>query len=332
MIPLKRLTLLFLIVAVLAIPSAAWWYWPTRLPHPAECSRHQLFRWIALRDLAVEPIETQRALIDRFQTLLVTDPSSATVEVDPAYQSQVDRNRILLRDLWFSDCVDAFDQLDGSKRPEFLDQQLRTAISWQSFNQRDQTQTENGGASSIGRVVTHWIESAGDSETRNRVISVLGAATVRWLSTYDVADLSAQARESFADELFDQLQRNEVAPVVAKSVNLDVESNESDRLLGNGELLLEAWFCAQARQHHALETDEQRRQFVKDKVATVRQSPLLTMLTQNGQHRTSPLVQVLRIQQMIQGWIQRADKNEKRMLQEFSTAVYREVIEAFNQA
>jgi hypothetical protein len=155
---------------------------------------------------------------------------------------------------------------------------------------------------------------------------------MRWLSTHDVETVSVPARRSFATELFNQLQRDNVATVIADTVTVDAASTGSDRLLRNGELLLEAWFFEQARIYGSLGDDEERRMFVEDKVAAVRKSPLLTMLTSNGNASSSPLVQVLRIQQMIRGWIQRADESDQQMLQEFWTAVYREVVAGFIQA
>ena len=242
----------------------------------------------------------------------------------------MDRNRILLQDLWFYDRVDEYDQLDASQRAEFLDRQLHTAIQWQALELSDPSEVEtSSGASPISRVITHWIDSAKDEEAQQRVVAVLGAAAVRWLSTHEVETLSVQARRSFATELFDQVQREGVAPVLAESLTVSGEPSESDRLLRNGELLLEAWFFEQARIYHSLGSNEQRQHFIRDKVATVRQSPLLTMLTSNGNARTNPLVQVPRILQMIQGWIERADESDRRMLQEFSNAVYQEVIAGF---
>lgn len=322
--------MLFSVVAVLAIPSVGWWYWPTRLPHPDHCNRDQLLRWIALRDVGAESIETQRALVRRFQDLLLADPSSATMAIDPAYQTQVDRNRTQLQDLWFYDCVDKYHQLDVAQRPEFVDWQLRTAITWQSIQSTEPATANPSEVSPISNAVTHWIDSARDTE-RGRIVAVLAAATVRWLSIHDAATLSKEARRSFAVELVDQLQRPSVAPVIAGSAMLDVESAEMDQLLRNVELLLEAWFHEQARRYGELGKAERER-FVKDKVAMVRQSPLLSMLSDNGEARSSPLVQVLRIQQMIQGWIQRADRGERPLLQEFSSAVYREVIAGFTQS
>jgi hypothetical protein len=285
---------------------------------------------MALRDVGTESLETQRALVRRFQDLLLSDPSSVAASIEPAYQTQVEHNRILLQDLWFYDCVDKYERLDVGQRPEFLDRQLRTAVTWQSIRGSESPKASPLGASPISQAITHWIDSAQDVEHQRRIVTVLGAATVRWLSTYDVATLPMQARRSFAIELCDQLQRESVAPVIAELVLVDAEASEADQLFRNGELLMEAWFYEQAGRYQALGNGERQR-FVRDTIGKVRRSPLLSMLTGNRKSPSSPLVQVLRIQQMIQGWIQRADEGERLLLQEFTHAVSREVIAGFAQ-
>ena len=53
------------ILLIVMVGYAAWWSWEFRLPVPEHCNRDQLFRWMALYDLADESDQTQLALMDQ---------------------------------------------------------------------------------------------------------------------------------------------------------------------------------------------------------------------------------------------------------------------------
>ena len=58
------------ILLIVMVGYAAWWSWEFRLPVPEHCNRDQLFRWMALYDLADESDQTQLALMERFEELI----------------------------------------------------------------------------------------------------------------------------------------------------------------------------------------------------------------------------------------------------------------------
>ncbi len=311
----------------LGLLTAGWWVWPYRLPHPNACDRDQLYRWMALRDLSEEPREIQISLVNRFQRLMEEQRLGQGVEIDPQYESRVVANRKILQDLWFQDAIEQFEILTADQRGEFLDRQISTINGWLAISSDSDSAD---GATAIGKQLNVWLASGNE---KDRVVSFLAAGFLRWLATHDLQDLPLQAREQLVDLLSDALETNELG---SKSDSLPgqfstVLPKDRQLLIANGELLLEAWYYLQARQHWDLPANA-RADFVVEQVNRVKTSPLLPLLsaanTTAPVTNQNPLLAAMKMMQTVDRWIDRADDSDREMLAQFKLAVQQQLLKS----
>lgn len=312
---------------IFLIGSAVWWSWEFRLPAPEDCSRDQLFRWMALYDLADETEQTQLALMNRFEALIKNGELGGSVEIDPRYATQVDRNRRLLQDRWFQETVKEFHRREVGQRAAFVDEQIAMVDQWQAM-------AGDSGQDSIDVMreqLSHWITAAVPDE-QNHVLQALSACFVRWVASRDLSDLSLSDREKIAEGVMEQMEADELTSDGDGFVALLQEFMPEDSvlLLKNGNLLLEAWFHSQARKYQAL-SEEQRNQFVTEQIAVVKTSPLVPLVMEKGANQaasvSNPIAAAMQLMQTVDGWIARAESIDQPMLTEFKLAVQRQFMQ-----
>lgn len=315
------------ILLIVMVGYAAWWSWEFRLPVPEHCNRDQLFRWMALYDLADESDQTQLALMERFEELIKNGELDGSVKIDPHYAMQVDRNRRLLQDLWFQETVKEFHRREVGHRTAFLDEQIEIVDRWQAM-------ADDSGQDSIDAMrdqLNHWVSDAVPDE-KNKLLQALSACFVRWLASRDLGDLSFPDREKIAEGVMEQMEADEFASDEDGLVALlqEVMPNDTVLLSNNGNLLLEAWFHSQARQYQAL-SEEERSRFVTEQIAVVKTSPLVPLVMKKGPTDvasvSNPIATAFQLMKTVDGWIDRAESVDQPMLKEFKLAVQRQFLQ-----
>lgn len=133
---MRKRSAILLLLAVCALAAAAlaatpdlWLY---RLPDPAEADREGLFRWLALSDLAQEPLATRRQLIARFEEELDRGLkiSAAADGLDKSYRARLRRNvRVLVGD-WFRDAAARCAAAESEAQTALLDAQAEKIERW----------------------------------------------------------------------------------------------------------------------------------------------------------------------------------------------------------
>ena len=126
---------LFWILLLAILTTSAWFTWSRLFPSPATASPAAIGRWLAKRDLSRASTDTQLALVDRLQELLLAETGlEAFPEASPADLEQLAENVKLLSRAWFLERGEAYQQVGAGERMPFLRLQVDTVITWGEFD------------------------------------------------------------------------------------------------------------------------------------------------------------------------------------------------------
>lgn len=309
----KLIVSVLIFTLLVGVCGAAWCYWTLRLPAPSACTDEQLYRWLALRDMSVESPETQLALIDRFEEILVAESDERPAEIPSSYQRQVDDNSRLLRSVWFNQRVSDFHQLPADERDAFLDRQITAISRWTEL------QSSGDETVSIGDVIREETVDF-DDQQRRAAREAVRAAVLRWLCTRSVEPYSMDKLASIADEIVQEMTDDSSSQESLDRLTVD----ERNRLQSNGMLLLQAWFHQQAQQFDLIASDA-RAQFLQERIDQLRQLPLEKVFSEDGVPANA-LSSKLRMLETVQRWIQQADESQHERLRAFANAIQRHML------
>jgi len=102
------------------------------LPDPAVADREGLLRWLVLRDLEAESLETRRVLAQRLEEEFRggIDWSTTSDQLSKSQRRRVWVNVLNLLEPWFMAKTDNYYQLTAAERPAYVNRLLDTLGAW----------------------------------------------------------------------------------------------------------------------------------------------------------------------------------------------------------
>ena len=176
-------------LAVVALLAGVYWASRIRLPDPATANRDGLLRWLVLRDLRNEPLNTRNILIARFQEELGggLDMVSLRQEMEPRYETRLWANILTLIETWYIQRVDTYSTMSESDRPTYLDKTISEVRKWKNLAAlQPGTQDEKGLSSEIvlleilTQQIAVWKEAA-SPQRRKEITEFDAALRQRWV-------------------------------------------------------------------------------------------------------------------------------------------------------
>ncbi len=293
--PRQHGTLALVTIAALVVSSIGVYVYLaySHLPAPVDCSRQQLFHWLALHDLDDEPLETQDQLVDRLQEeilLGITVPETTGL-TDSTIASQLSRNTELLKQRWFNTRCLSYSGLPPEKQNKFLDRQIETIEKWVELDaqvarlatsENDSESTNPPEASNkisdFFDDVEQWLREASEGR-RQELKKAVEAGMLRWLCTSPLEKQSLDTRTELAGRISHRLENGLELP------NLDDQApSEQTTLQCNCELLAQAWFYDQAEQYQQLTTAEQP-EFIESRIVTIKSWNLTSLFSVGDSNR-----------------------------------------------
>ena len=275
-------------VAVLVVALRVW---ATYVPDPETASREGLMRWLVLRDLSMEPPETQLAVLERVEQELehetsVTDTGDT---LTPSQRRQLLENVGFLKRFWFQQRLEEYARCSESLRREFVQQQVDKLAAWSRVDAWLASAHADKGASSpdeegdvldgstapslISQVET-WIEGTPEPQ-RPMARQAVCEGVVCWLATDDLSDYSMNSRRHLARRIAVHLDAGRRADESASGMSRE----QRVRLAVNGELLLEAWLYDEKDRYFALPT-EKRPAYVDQRIDSFLRWGVLELLAE----------------------------------------------------
>jgi hypothetical protein len=264
-----RRWLLLLLLTFLG--TAGWLAWTRFFPPPADASAAAIGRWLAKRDLSQVSHDTQLALVDRLQQLLMAEAGPAAFsEADPDDLEKLTANMHLLSQVWFLARAREYQQYLPAARMPYLRQQVDAVVVWGDFDNQlqDRLRQHAGLESETSRLrllddIDGWIraEPAGQQEGLRHA---LHDAVLCWLATSEVREQEMSIRREAAERISSALDSG----AATAAGRLELNTQHQDRLLRNSWLLLEAWFRNRAEEFSNLPV-RQRTRFIEDQLDKV---------------------------------------------------------------
>lgn len=315
------LTLLTLIVLAAVAITGGISVWNAPID-PAMASRGQLMRSLVLRDLSAEPLEAQRAWVDRLQRELQGEfESQGTVQLSERYRQRLAQNVLTLQNVWFRTRTAQYASLPAEQRTPFLLDQLALVASWTklaSVLDSGPVPPEAGTKMLIQRLEA-WLSEAEGTE-REQMAAIIRDGTICWLSTTDLAQQPLAVRTELALRLARELDRGS-RPAVGSLV---ADPERQSRLAHNAAQLVEAYVYHLADSYAELPSGE-RLKFVDNQLATVERwgvAELLSSAPASGSaHTASRAVAAMELARHTQVWIEHAPPEKKESVEQFVRAV-----------
>ncbi len=187
---LRRAAVLTACLGAISLLAAGFWLSELRLPNPATADREGLVRWLVMRDLGDEPLETRSTLLRRLQEEVQTDfdPAALRTRLDARYHQRIWSNTLVLLETWYSEKVDSYISASAPQRPASLDQTIAEIKQWKDLAAlrpgTDSSETSRPSELALlelfAQQVTEWKATA--SPQREREISEFDAALRgRWI-------------------------------------------------------------------------------------------------------------------------------------------------------
>jgi hypothetical protein len=307
-------------------------YW---LPDPAAASQEELLRWVALRDLAQYPRETQVTLVNRLQEVVQPEEfkQGETQKRLQSYAPQIRKNAELLKKVWFETRCRQYATIGDAQRFDFLRQQLDAVFDWATLldpergpGQKPVSRHENPQLAwrLIGELET-WIDEA-RGEQKGRMEQAVRDAVVCWLSTTDLAANTFTTRRDIAARLAAEFSAGNG---ISADDPLPVTGAHQDLLQENAMLLIEAWLHDRAEAYAKLEPSQQEA-FVDRCLDDVQHWNVARYLPAGSQEKGAGGVQA--VLRRLPEWIERAESQVRGDLLKFVAHVQqRVVLRAFRQ-
>lgn len=177
-------------VATVLILATAAVAWRVTFPDPATASVGGLRRWLVLRDLSYQSDETQLALVDRLQALLLSESDIGSMtEASDTQLEQLGANIDILSRVWFRARAQDYQALEAHERVAFLSQQLDAVLAWGEMDDQIQQQiraAQNAPpAASTLRLLDQidlWIQHEPET-SREKLEQTREDAVLCWLAT-----------------------------------------------------------------------------------------------------------------------------------------------------
>lgn len=313
----KLVLLLLTSMAMVASVVGKQILYPT-LPPPREANQKQLLRWM-FRDLSLESLEIQSALVDRIEEEVMAGFSlSPTQEMPgPRTRKHLWSNIELLERRWFDDRVAQYAVCSNEERIALLDREIEVVRRYRELGSdmiRKLPPEERAVFKSrphFQQQIDSWID-AREGDSRRIALEAYEATVTRWLATGDLSDFSLDARKKLAERI--ALRLNDGA--VAKQSFASLPEGEQTELRANGLMLMEAWLHSRAAEYKAL-TEDLQSDFVDEQIDHVVQWNLIEVLG-DSEAQNNPLKAFLWLEQTTQAWIERSDPESR---QAFETLV-----------
>jgi hypothetical protein len=311
-------------VLAAAIISAATYVLFVRLPEPATASRAGLVRWLVQRDLSSESEGCRIALVDRLtDEVRAADAWSEPVTLTPRQRAQLQDNLAVLKKTWFLSRVDRLLQLPAAGRDAYLDEEIAVVYAWGSVDAllmpADNAPT-NAGDVDPGVDLMHqidvWLAEA-SGPPRDNMVNALNLAVARWLATHDLAEQSPGFRSELAQRVALQL---DYEPELTANVDALLPA-ERARLLENGRLLMETWFCECAADYAQIPGRGEKASFVDRQIERIEKWGVVDFFAGSEAQDDSSGALGLQLMEMVQHWIDRAPANQQPMLRDLFHAV-----------
>ena len=159
------------------------------LPDPAVASRHDLFRWLVLRDLGKESDDIRRKILGRVDTEFQNvDDMSATIEnLDQPHRQMLWHNVTVLLEPWLLGKAEQYPQLPTSARNEFVDHFLDCAQQWSKVGAactKSQGAAGQGTEAASSKQVIDQMQQCvnrANPDQRRKIATFVTAVEGRWL-------------------------------------------------------------------------------------------------------------------------------------------------------
>jgi hypothetical protein len=314
-----RRWLLLLLLTFLG--TAGWLAWTRFYPPPADASAAAIGRWLAKRDLSQVSHDTQLALVDRLQQLLMAEAGPAAFpEADADDLENLTANMHLLSQVWFLARAREYQQYPPAGRMPFLRQQVDAVVVWGDFDNQlqDRLRRHAGLEPETSRLrllddIDGWIraEPTGQQEGLRHA---LHDAVLCWLATSEVREQEMSIRREAAERISSALDSG----AAEAAGRLELNTQHQDRLLLNSWLLLEAWFRNRAEEFSNLPV-RQRTRFIEDQLDKVSSWQLdRVMVIDSGEETAVPRPDDARLLEVVSqllaqfpDWIERAPPEER---------------------
>lgn len=178
------------LVAMLSVAAGAGFlmvYSP--LPDPAIATRHELFRWLVLRDLGEESMEIRQKVLSRVdREFEKADDLGSTIEtMDESRRRMLWHNITVLLEPWLLEKVEHYARLPAAQRTDFIDRFLDRAELWNKIGSaclKNRTNQGRKGGSSVSQLIMEQIEqcsSRAAPERQRQIGAFMAAVQARWL-------------------------------------------------------------------------------------------------------------------------------------------------------
>ncbi len=159
------------------------------LPDPAVATRHDLFRWLVLRDLSKESMETRLKILSRLDTEFqkISEMDSTIENLNGTRRQMLWHNVTVLLEPWLLSKVEQYAQLPASQKMNYIDCFLDRAELW---NKVGAACLKNGGNQgqpsdvSMSKLVLDEIQQCSQRaapEKRQQIEAFMAAVQARWL-------------------------------------------------------------------------------------------------------------------------------------------------------
>lgn len=172
----------------IALVASFYWMSVIRLPCPEKADREDVVRWLVLRDLRHETIETRTALLRRVEEEFGADfdPAEVGQQLDARYRDRLWTNILTLLETWYSNRVDGYLLTAPSERTAFLDETIAQIEAWKDLAalrptvDTDCSTGEAGMLALFGQEIGLWKEKA-SLQRRREMTEFDTSLRARWL-------------------------------------------------------------------------------------------------------------------------------------------------------
>jgi hypothetical protein len=169
--------------------GAGFWMVYPPLPDPTVATRHDLFRWLVLRDLSKESMETRLKILGRLDTEFekIGDMDAKIESLEGKRRQMLWYNVTVLLEPWLLSKVEQYSQLPASQKIDYIDRFLDRAELW---NKVGAACLKNGAAPgqssdrSVSKLVLDQIQQCSNRalpEQRQQMEAFISAVQARWL-------------------------------------------------------------------------------------------------------------------------------------------------------
>ena len=197
------LVIVGIVVAMLSVAAGAGLFMAfIPLPDPSVANRHDLLRWLVLRDLSKESAEIRGKILDRLDTEFekIGDLDVSIEKLEDSHRQMLWHNVTVLLQPWLLSKAEQFSHLRGSEKASYIDHFLDRAYGllghygilsptevWTKVatacQKKDGAQASKSGGS-VSKLMMDQIKQASDlakPEQQREIGEFVAAVQARWL-------------------------------------------------------------------------------------------------------------------------------------------------------